>query len=309
VIRRVSGPPVHLIGAAIARILIGAGAVHFYLSNYSQRAFVLGPHSYLTRTRAPTLYSLAHSTASFEVLFHLGLVAAIAFTVFGGRPLAAVHAVMFWSAYARNPDIFDGGDTFGRIAAILLIAAITNAYFAPGASRRREPLTPNSWSSYAHNGAVVVLGFQVLVVYQSAGLQKATGAPWVAGSALYQISQLRDYAFVQWTHVLTNRAVVVPLTNAIVVLEVGFPIAVWTRVRVPWVAACALMHAGIAVTMGLVGFALNMWGGLAVCLSDEDWAAVAGLIRDGIRLPSRRRSRASPRRRRTREPATPAPLP
>jgi len=302
VIRRVSGPHVHLVGAAIARVLLGVGALHFYLSNYSHRAFVLGPHSYLTHTRGPTLYSLAHSPASFEVVFHLGIVAAAAFTLFGGRPLAAAHAVMFWSAYARNPDIFDGGDTFGRIAAIILIAAITNAYFAPGAKRRRDHLKPDSWSSFAHNGAVVLLGFQIVVVYLSAGLQKATGSPWIAGSALYQISQLRDYAFVHWTPLLTNRAVVVPLTNAIVVLEVGFPIAIWTRARVPWIAACALMHAGIAVTMGLVGFAFNMWAGLAICLTDEE------LIRAGTRLPSRFRSRAVQRRQRTRAPATPAPL-
>jgi hypothetical protein len=246
---------------------------------------------------------LAHSGASFELLFNTGLLAAIAFTVFGGRPLAAVHAVMFWSVYARNPDIFDGGDTFGRIAAIILIAAVSNAYFAPGAKRRRENLTADSWSSFAHNGAVVLLGFQVVVVYLSAGLQKATGAPWIAGSALYQISQLRDYAFVHWTQLLTNRAVLVPLTNAIVVLEVGFPIAVWTRARVPWVAACALMHAGIAVTMGLVGFALNMWGGLAIYLTDEE------LIRAGTRLSSRFRDRALPHRQRSRESAMPAALP
>jgi hypothetical protein len=278
---------VHLVGASVARILVSLAAVHFYLSNYSHRAFVLGPHSYNAAAHAPgpTLYAFAHSTTAFEVLYHAGPLVALAFGVFGGRPLAAAHAIMFWSVYARNPDIFDGGDNFGRIAAIILIAAITNAHFAPGAARRREALasTETSWSTIAHNGSVILLGFQIVVVYGAAGILKAKGAPWDAGSALHQISQLRDYQFVHWTSLLTNRGVVVPLTNAIVVLEAGFPIAVWTRARLPWIAALVLMHTGIALTMGLVGFALNMFGGLAICLSDDDYRRIGGLTR--ARLP------------------------
>ena len=100
-IRRVSGPPVHLIGASLARILVGTAAVHFYVSNYTHRAFLLGPHAYNAgaHPRGPTLFALTHSNASFDVLYHVALVVALAFTVFGGRPLTAVHAVMFWSVW------------------------------------------------------------------------------------------------------------------------------------------------------------------------------------------------------------------
>lgn len=307
-IRRVHGPAVHLVGASLARILVGFAALHFYLSNYAHRAFLLGPHAYNAglHPRGPTLYSIA----PVDVVYHLGIAAALAFTLFGGRPLAAAHAVVFWSTYARNVDIFDGGDNFGRIAAIILIAAITNAYLAPGAPRRRERLRTehDTWSTFAHNGAVVLLGVQILIVYLSAGLQKETGVPWRAGTALHQISQLHDYRFMHWTPLLAIPVVVFALTNAVVLLEVGFPIAMWTPARVPWVIGCGLMHVGIAATMGLVGFALNMWAGLAICLTDDDYARLARFTRAGFRRPSRRRDRERQRPRRIPEPATPEPL-
>jgi hypothetical protein len=309
VIRRLSGHPVHLAGAAAARVLVGAAAAHFYISNYAHRAFLFGPHSYAAHlpARGPTLYSIAHSGMAFELLYHAGIAAAVAFAIFGGRWLTLAHAVAFWSICARNPDVVDGGDIFGRIAAIFLIAAITNAYFAPGAERRRER-SLGSVSTLAHNAAVVLLGFQIVVVYAATGLSKATGEPWRQGTALHQISQLQDYQFIHWTRFVANPVTAVLLTYAIITLEVGFPIAVWTSVRIPWIAALALMHTGIALTMGFVGFALNMWGGLAICLSDDDYRRIGRLIRAGIRPPSRARVRAWRHRPRNQAPATQEPL-
>jgi hypothetical protein len=313
VIERFGSHKTHLIGTSLARILVGLGGVHYYVSNYAYRAFLLGPHSYLGHMPSfgPSLYDLARTAASFEVLYHAGLVVAAVFVVFGGRGLAIAHAVLFWSAYARNPQLFDGGDTFGRIAAIFLAAAVTNAYLAPGARRRRERIpAAGSWGVIAHNGAVVLLVTQILVVYVVAGLTKLAGPAWAHGVALFQISQLADYRFVSITGVTSNPVVVGSLTYGILAVELSFPVLVWTRFRVWSVAMVAAMHTGIAVVMGLVGFAIHMCGGLAVCLRDDDYEQLARrFTRAGTRRPSRSRTPASPRPRRRRLRATPVPPP
>jgi hypothetical protein len=281
--KRFSTELLHLRGAAVARILIGIAGVHVYYANYAHRRFLYGPHNYVHGTGFlrtwPSLYSLAGSNGVFELVYHVGFLAAIVFAVFGGRIPALVHAAFFWSLYSANPDLFDGGDSFGRIASIFMVVAVTNAYFAPGAAVRREKLLADrreSWRTAAHNTVVVLLVAQLVFVYLTAGLWKVAGPRWREGTILYYIAQLEDYRFAPWIDGLYRQPLIVNLaTYSVVLLELGFVVALRSRLRPVAVAAMAVMHAGIAVSMGLVGFMINMWGGLALCLSDADYERIA----------------------------------
>jgi hypothetical protein len=263
----------HLVGASLARILVGCGGLHFYLSNYADRFFLFGPHSYVTKSAAPTLYDLVHTNASFDVVFHAGLLSALALAIVGGRALMTAHAVLFWSIWARNPQLFDGGDLFGRIASVVLILAVTDAYLSPLAKRRRGGV-PSGRTITLHNVAVAMVIVQIAVVYTSAGVFKVFDPLWRSGTALYRIGQLSDYRFVDWSGVLASPIVVMPLTYGVMFLETTFVLTMRTRYRVFVAASLLLMHIGIAVTMGLVGFAMHMAAGLAICLSDENYARI-----------------------------------
>lgn len=169
-----------LIGLALFRVIGGAAGVLFYLSDYTRRDFLWGPHGYVTISQAragqsPLLWSLYFVSGShwwFEMVFHLGIGVAIAFTVFGGRFLTVLHAVFLWSIYNRNPQILEGGDNLMRICIIFMAFATTNAYFSPGARRRRAraaQVARPSAGTLVHNIAAFLVVFQVAVVYAVAG--------------------------------------------------------------------------------------------------------------------------------------------
>jgi hypothetical protein len=262
---------------AAARIGIGAGAVHYYLSNYAHRSFLFGPNAYIVGDTWPDIYGHIANPAMFELLFHAGILAALAFAIFGGRVLAVAHAFFFWSLHARNPALFDGGDAFGRIAAVVMILAVTNAYLAPGARRRREALSSTGWGPLLHNSAVVMLVIQLGVIYLSAGMFKATDGLWQSGGALHRIAQLEDYRFVDWASFVSNPIVGRVLGYGTIALELAFPIALFTRSRRPVILGLIAMHLALAGLMGLVGFALHMCAGLALCLFDPDEEGIARL--------------------------------
>jgi len=257
---------------AIARILIGLGGLHFYVSNEGAHAFLFGPPSAL--------------------LFHLGFVAAAAFTIFGGRVLAAAHASCFTALWMLRPELFDGGDTFGRIAAIVMVLAITNAYYSPFKTREHSERAVTF-----HNAAVTMLVIQMCAVYTSAGLFKVLDPLWRRGDALHQVALLDDYRFVDVAAVLRVPVIGLTLSYAVMFLELTFALALRTRFKLVSVSSLLVMHVGIAIAMGLVGFALHMAGGLAVCVEDGTIRRRSGTDSAAVRpYALRLRRRTDPQR-------------
>jgi hypothetical protein len=188
-----------LIGLSLLRILLGVADIMYYVSDYSRREFLWGPNSFDSPSLAAhqmsgglfSLYFISNSQSWFELIFHAGLLIAILFTIFGGRALTILQAVFMWSIYNRNQDILEGGDNLARILIIFMIFAVTNAYLAPGARRRRERLTAQSGtlSIAVHNLSMYLIVFQICVLYFVAGYSKITGTVWQDGVAPYYISR------------------------------------------------------------------------------------------------------------------------
>ncbi|MGN6330860.1 MAG: hypothetical protein ACTHOD_04305 [Motilibacteraceae bacterium] len=288
-----------LVGLAVLRVAIGATTVLSCLADYGDRRLLWGPHSYLTPdlARAATsgrpgdgsLFLLADSPLSFEVLFHLVIVASIVFTLLGGRLLTVVEAVLLWSLHNRNPDVLQGGDNLAQIVVLLLCCCTTDAYLAPGARARRQRLAaaPPRAATLLHNAGAFLVAFQVCVVYLVAGYWKITGPLWQDGTALYYISRTprfwtSDLAAALLAHPFLGPLLGTGLCSAITALELAFPFAALSArawVRRANVLAAALMHLGIAALMGLVCFGLVMVGADAVCLRDADYRTLARRLR------------------------------
>jgi predicted DCC family thiol-disulfide oxidoreductase YuxK len=128
-----------------------------------------------------------------------------------------------------------------------------------------------------HNGAVLVIAFQVCVIYATAGLYKVQGSMWQDGSAMGYVLRLRW--FQPWPGLdswLLGHTMVLALVGYVTVfVQIGFPFAVFSpRLKYPSLVVLAGMHLSIAVVLGLPFFSLFMLVGDAVFLSDRVWRAV-----------------------------------
>jgi hypothetical protein len=118
------------------------------------------------------------------------------------------------------------------------------------------------------------------LMYMSAGLSKLKGNSWWNGTAPWftmnnpefspvQISWFRDALGFLCQHkwlweIYMSAGVVFTL-----VVEIGFPFCVWTRLRPVFVAGAILLHFGIAVNMGLHVFSLFMFALLLAFMTPE----------------------------------------
>ncbi|MBY8886953.1 hypothetical protein K7472_19115 [Streptomyces sp. PTM05] len=289
-IARVACREHRLIGLALLRIAIGVGTVMYCLADYGDRQFFWGPHSYnspqLAAQAVPhlgfSLYFVSHSQWWFELLFHATVLVAAAFAVFGGRALTVATAVLMWSLYYRNQDVLEGGNNLVEILVIFMAFTVSNAYFAPGAKRRRQRLRETAGTptirTAAHNLGTYLIVFQTAVLYLTAGYWKVAGKVWQDGVAMYYISRVTGFQMsTAYAHWMSNATLGTAVCYFTVFVELAFPFAiVSTR---PWVrktvtVSVEAMHLGIMAFMGLVCFGLMMIGADCVCLRDEDYRAM-----------------------------------
>ncbi|MDH6136253.1 hypothetical protein P3T37_005673 [Kitasatospora sp. MAA4] len=279
-----------LIGLALLRVVLGGSALVMYMSDYGNRELLWGPDAVTSFTEFRhtipggqfSLYQFSTSQLWFEVVFHLGIVVALAFAVLGGRILTVIHAVFLLSLFIRDPQLLEGGDNLARIVILFLPFATTDAYFSPFAERRRRKLAAQSGPSAVtllHNFMALFVVFQVTVLYFVSGVWKVIGQTWYQGTSMYFISRLDQFAFSgPLTWLMNNAFAGTALSYFTIVIEVAFPLFVVTRRR--WlrelgVASIEALHIGIAFGMGLVVFAGIMIGGDLACLRDDDYRALA----------------------------------
>lgn len=288
-ILRVACTEYRLIGISLLRIILGLATVFYCLSDYRNRQFFWGPNSYNSPSVASkslphggfSLYLISDSQAWFEILFHLTIVASLAFMIFGGRVLTLVQAVLMWSLHLRNQDVLEGGDNLAQIVIIFMVFTVSNAYFAPGAKKRRARLRaarrPKA-STVTHNLAAYLIVFQVAVLYLTSGYWKIAGKLWQDGVAMYYIS--RDNGFqmsYRYSHLMSNAYVGTAVCYITIFIELAFPFAVLSsRAWIRKANALSLegLHLGIMAFMGLVCFGLIMIGADCTAMRDDDYRAL-----------------------------------
>ena len=231
---RLAGRERRLIGLALMRLVIGFATILYCLADYSNRQFLWGPHAYNSPSTASgqipgggfSLYLLSDSQAWFELLFHATILVSAAFMVFGGRMLTVVQAVLMWSLHYRNQDLLEGGDNLAQILVIFLTFTVSNAYFAPGAKKRREKLlapdrTP-AVSTVLHNLATYLIVFQTAVLYFAAGYWKIFGKVWQDGVAMYYISRETEFHMsARFAHVMGNAYLGTAVSYATIAIELA----------------------------------------------------------------------------------------
>ena len=112
------------------------------------------------------------------------------------------------------------------------------------------------------NLALRLIQLHLCLIYASAGLAKLQAPAWWDGSAAGKLLGNPEFRPIDLTVLaplpgfesLVNLA-----THLTVAFEIGYPILIWLRPwRTPMLVLAALLHAGIALTMGLYEFSIAM---------------------------------------------------
>lgn len=276
--------PRRLRGTALLRVGFGIAALHYYISNFRDRHFIWGPEGVIgyssfmelrnRRLAQWSLFGLSDSSQVFELLLAAAIVIAILLILVGGRSLTLLHAVFIISLIRRNVLAGDGGDNLAQVVLPFVALTTNNAHFslvAHSVRARISRLGPmRELINMVHNSAVTIIVTQITIVYAMASFWKLGGPHWQNGTALYYILNNDEFQFLRvadW--MVENPFLITIMTYGAIAAQLSIAPTVITRKFTEFaVMAVISMHIGIASTMGLVGFSLNMIAADLVLLTD-----------------------------------------
>jgi hypothetical protein len=120
------------------------------------------------------------------------------------------------------------------------------------------------------NLALRLLQIHVCIIYFASGISKLQGSTWWMGTAVwgtmanYEFSPMDSAIYMAYLRFLAERRwlwelVITAGTTFTLAFEIAFAFVVWTRpMRWLMIISAVLLHTGIALFMGLVGFSLMM---------------------------------------------------
>lgn len=279
-------------GVALMRIAFGLGIGGYVAVNFPARHALWGAGARWTTPLGG--HALTSGLALTAGCVALVLVAAL--VVVGWRAWWTVPLLLLgWTGLtAINPLLADQGQNIARILLVYLCFADTSARWSLDARRRardarrrgraaavapsaRVPLSPSARPgrgqvrNLVHNAAVLAVGAQICLVYVLSGLFKLLGDEWRDGSAVYyplSLPQFRPWPAL--ADLVAGSGWLVPaVTWGTLALQLAFPLLLLQRhLRTAAVTGALVMHAGIAVVMGLPFFSLFMMAGDCIFLRD-----------------------------------------
>lgn len=273
-------------GVAVSRILGALAYVGILLTNFSQRDLLFGPASEWARSyreeypQAVWLGLLENAPGLvFTVCYLLVILVGLAFAAgWHSRLTGPLLLIGAFQILEMNPLVSDQGDNILRIGIFFILLTDNSAVWSLDAARRRRTGVDGGWlpagmtrlfaspgartaQTLLHNGAVIALAAQLVIIYISAGLFKAGGDGWQFGSAIAYPLRLDEYRVwpVLNDLVVSSSVAVWLMTYLAVFLQLYFPALLLNRIarRIALVAVI-LLHLGIAVLMGLPWFSLAM---------------------------------------------------
>ena len=99
--------------------------------------------------------------------------------------------------------------------------------------------------------SVLVLRIHLSIVYLAAGLSKATGEQWWSGDAVWRALSLPRFQQFDMPQVFAYPMLLQVAALGAVIVQLAYPVLVWTRLRALIVLLTELMHVGIAIFLGL----------------------------------------------------------
>ena len=291
-------------GLAVLRIGLGASTLvilGLYLPNLSYtfgRAAQWGSalfrdssvHSYLWPI--PQLFSREDPDALLFLKVGVLMAVALAYTLGWRMRIVSPLFVVLWLAFtALDPVVTNTGhyQTF-RVLIIFLLFADTSYRWSLDARRRQRagedarglPGLPRWVPVLCNNAAVVLIGYQLCVIYVTSALWKLQGNTWISGVAAYYPLQVEELTLLPWLNHLAWQ-----VTPAVFVAswlsvygQLIFPVMLLNRwTRIAGLVLVTGMHASIAVLLALPWFSLMMILGDMIFIRDQSWEKLRAAIR------------------------------
>lgn len=252
--------PLYPVPAALFRISLGALICLMYLALYPNWEVYYAANGMLSlgdpAPGAPpvdvwSVFYLGDGVVPVGVWYWLGLGAALSFTIgWWTRVSATVLWVLQCSLVHRNPAVVNGEDLVVRMLLFYCCFAGLGAALSVDAARRPPGArTPPIWP-------IRLIQINVCLVYVFTQSHKVFGdVVWRNGDAMYYTMVSRIWSRWPWPALYYDGLVSSLSTYGSLLIEIGFPIAVWFRRPRPWVVlAIASVHVAIAAALSNVGF-------------------------------------------------------
>ncbi len=202
--------------------------------------------------------------------------------------------LLFWIGLSVNSTLLtNGGDTLMRITLFFALFANLSKRWSVDAwlARGKEPKPVTGWRSripgwlppLLHNTALVLCGYQILLIYASSALLKLQGSEWLDGTAVYYSLAIEVFRPFPWLNDLVSLWdwPVYLLTYTTFGLQLLFPIfLVWRPTRVVALLGITGVHLGIALFLGLWPFSLAMIALDFLFVRDATWVWFEGLVKE-----------------------------
>jgi hypothetical protein len=285
------------------RIVYGTSILAFLGTNLADRQYLWGVASGWVEPEAKRaghfflfrmLFSKENAFA-FDVSYAILAILALLFLVGWQTRIVTPFLLLFWVGLASNSAVLtNGGDTIMRIALFFLIFANLSQHWSVDAWLRSRAigfvltvprrLTPPSWATNAlHNAAVVVCGYQIMVVYVTSGIFKLQGEEWRNGTGFYYslvLDVFRPFpglSDLAWQVTLF----VFVATFLSIWVQLLFPaLVLWRPTRIVALVFLLGMHFGIGLFLGLWPFSLAMIGLDLLFVRDRSWERALRWVRE-----------------------------
>lgn len=303
-------------GVALARILAGTSVLGLLGTNFRVRELLYGQGSVWNKPMqdlslfAPPRITEHMGNTVLGFYYILVMLLAVLFILgWHTRLVGPLMLIGQVSLIERMPVLGDQGDNILRIGLTLLMFMHTSEFWSLDARRRAvtaavpmhpgfQPLAtlknlynsqfvlPRWFSNGVHNIALAMLGFQIIVIYISAGMFKVQGELWQHGTAIYYPMQLEEYKpFPFLSDAMTHFGVMVGLATYVVVFtQIFFPLMLLHIVtRRIAISLVIIFHLSIAVLMALPWFSLSMISFDAIWVSASTLVFLDRWLRDFFR--------------------------
>lgn len=277
------------------RILFGCAMIWFLVTSAADRHYLWGAGSLwvdpgVERRGYPEVLRVVFPKTDpvrFDVSYGILIALAMLFIAGFATRIVTPMLLVFWVALSTN-SIFltNGGDVVIRIALLFCVFANLSGHWSfdawwcdrrgvssiyPAALTR---LVPRRLSAVAHNTAVVLCGYQVILVYVNSGINKLMGKEWLDGSALYYAFRLDVFRVCPALSDLAWHVTPFVVIGSWISIWVQllFPLLLlWRPTRYAALVVIMGMHLGIGLFLGLWPFSLAMIALDLVFVRDASW--------------------------------------
>ena len=278
-----NGPPAHRLGIAMLQRAIGACLLFRVATEGPFADYLWGPNA--VAVGSTTALFGDDLGARLDVVFTSDLAVR---TMLAGLALSGLAlltqvwtraaTLVAWAVFLilglRLPELNDGGDNFTALALFYLIGVLPAGAVA----------NPGSLRAWLHNLSFLAVAIQTCMVYFVAGFMKLGGSYWQNGTALYVISQVEWFSIPEARAWFKNPFIVMPATYSTMLFQIWFPIALFSRIKLWFLALAMAFHLGIVINMGLITFSTVMAGADLALISDAEFQTLRRRLRSMFRF-------------------------